>query len=185
MRRNRVAVVIQRLTLSHLYVAPPRQVLLAAVDDAFAASFWGLYSASPLARFTRLEAGFPGIEGGHVTCETVVKTCGDWNTLVLFRCPVPEPFMDAYHAAAATNGGAVQTFTLSLESSPSRGLAALPVCMWEQKPARSDDATERTAAVCVRPFRPFFFGTTTPSISEEQVTPPPLARLRPTLTPFF
>jgi hypothetical protein len=159
-------------------------VLLAAVDDAFAASFWGLYSASPLAKFARLTASFPGDPDGDgpsaeeavvVECETVVKSCGDWNTLVLFRCPVPSTFLSTYHSGASINGGAVQSFEIALESNPSRGVVIMPLCLWEQRPATTAHPTTdgglRTAAVCVRPFRPYFFGTTTPSISPEQVGP--------------
>ena len=74
----------------------------------------------------------------------------------------------ADYAAAGKNRHELE---LSVESVPSAQSTPLSVCIWEQPPATPTIPSDKglKAAVCVRPFRPYFFGTTTPSISKEQV----------------
>jgi len=150
-------------------------VLLSVVEDDFSGPFWGLHSASPLAQYLSMQVEFPDIDA-PVDCETVIKSCNgvtgsDWHTLLMLRCPVPEQFL-AHYQSKKTNSEYVHNVVLSIQSVPSRGSVQLPLCLWEQQPAtsaRPSDASYKKAAVCVRPFRPYFFGTTTPSISKAQI----------------
>lgn len=131
-----------------------------------------------MAQYLDMRLSFRSVEGAvSVTkCRTLVKTCdgvtgSDWNTLVMFRCPIPEPTMSQI-LSLEPGSDARQRLELSIESSPSRGSVFFPVCVWDQPPATPSfpaDAAFKTAAVCVRPFRPYFFGTTTPSVTKEQV----------------
>ena len=157
--------------IMHSLLSMPMQVFLSVVEDSFSAPFWGLYGASPTAKYLQLRVTFPGVPS-PVDCETAVKSCedltgSDWHTLVMIRCPVPEDILADYAAAGKNH----QELELSIESVPSVQSTPLSVCIWEQPPATPAIPSDKglKTAVCVRPFRPYFFGTTTPSVSKEQV----------------
>lgn len=138
------------------------QVFLTVVEDALSVSQWGLYTANPAAKFLRMTVN---LMGEVTTCNTTLKSHEKYEhplrPMVLVSCPAPD-------AILAGEG----RHLLSIQSEPSRGSSSVEVCVWRQAPVLpvdEKDAHLPTTAICVRPFRPYFHGTTIPSVSQEQI----------------
>lgn len=135
------------------------------MEDILSKPIWGLYSANPAAKFLKIE-----IQLGSSTfeCQTVTKAnkiAGNLLTSMVFiTCPAPSQLIE----------GGEARHHLIVRSNPSRGDSIVPLCAWNQHQVPisnvSADIEFPTLAICVRPFRPYFFGTTMPSISKEQVS---------------